>query len=33
MCDDHMVRGISHGFMLYKLLMLALWSEQYGVSA
>ena len=33
LCDAHMQRGSNHGFMLYKLLMLAIWGEQYGVRA
>ncbi len=33
LCDEHMNKGISHAFMLYKLLMLALWGQQYRVDA
>lgn len=31
LCDQHMRQGYNRGFMLYKLLMLAVWGRQYGV--
>ena len=31
LCARHARREANHGFMLYKLLMLALWSERHGV--
>lgn len=32
LCDRHMKEGKNHGFMLYKLLMLSIWAEQYKVT-
>lgn len=31
LCDQHMRQGYRRGFMLYKLLMLAIWGRQYRV--